>query len=47
MSNFKATPIATFTKGSIVTSDESKYWKQLGVRNKNGLFKCEFNCFYF
>lgn len=31
MSNFKKTPIANFTKGSVVTSEECKYWKQLGV----------------
>lgn len=31
MNNFKKTPVQTFTKGSVVTSEESKYWKQLGV----------------
>lgn len=31
MNNFKKTPVQTFTKGSLVTSEEGKYWKQLGV----------------
>lgn len=31
MSNFKKTPVQTFTKGSAVTSEEQNYWKQLGV----------------
>lgn len=31
MSNFKQTPVANFTKASIVTSEECRYWKQLGV----------------
>lgn len=31
MSNFKKTPVQTFTKGSAVTSEDNKYWKQLGV----------------
>lgn len=31
MSNFKQTQVSNFTKGSIVTSEECRYWKQLGV----------------
>jgi hypothetical protein len=31
MSNFKKTPVQTFTKGSAVTNEDNKYWKQLGV----------------
>jgi hypothetical protein len=32
MNNFKKTTIQNFTKASVVTSEECKYWKQLGVR---------------
>jgi len=31
MNNFKKTTVQNFTKGSVVTTEECKYWKQLGV----------------
>lgn len=47
MSTFKKTPVQTFTKGSVVTSEESKYWKQLGVSRNEVKFVFVYNFLHF
>jgi hypothetical protein len=32
MTNFKKIPIPNYTKASVITSEDTKYWKELGVR---------------
>lgn len=47
MTSFKKTPIQTFTKGSVVTNEEEKYWKQLGVSRRILYFAMSLNILIF